>query len=143
MPKLYSIALLLAVSLVACGDSTGSSFPTGCKTSNVQITVSPGLTPRFEWTPDCAVWDLSVYRTDGVYPNGTPRRNKVWETFTLFRNELSPPLIYGVHPPGAEAPYGQGPALPLEAGGSYEVVLSVTSNDLTPSRVAGRESFSP
>ena len=130
--RLVGIALIFAP---ACSESAGPNYPTGCMTSTVTVTVSPGLTPEFSWTPDCGVWALQVIAV-------TPANQTMWATTRpLSKNELTPPVTYGIHPAGALEEGGLA-AVPLQAGVTYEVILQVMSDALTH-RTAGQKSFTP
>jgi hypothetical protein len=67
----------------------------------------------------------------------------MWETSVFGRNELKPPVVYGIHPKGAEAAHPYEPAVPLESGVTYTVKLHVTARDFSPFLLAGEASFTP
>ncbi|UCE04092.1 MAG: hypothetical protein JSW67_07960 [Candidatus Latescibacterota bacterium] len=77
----------------------------------VQLTVSPGTSPTFSWTPDCAIGRLIVME-------GAEER---FGTETLGENNYRSPIQYGVHPPTAAEP--DDPWQPLFEGHTYEVTL--------------------
>jgi hypothetical protein len=117
-----------------CGETTEAQYETGCKTSAVILTVSSGVVPQFNWTPNCAVWNLQVRAVAAT-------NDLMWSTITVGKNEIRPPVTYGIQPAGAEDPY-HGVASPLQPGVSYEVTVYVTSNTFK-TRTAGQHSFTP
>jgi hypothetical protein len=112
------------------------SQPTECL-SNVTVSVSTGLTPRFTWTPACGVEVLSVV-TEASRPQG----NVVWD---IEENDqgMASGVVYGVIPPGT-TDVGH-PAEPLTAGQSYTVQLYMIepAGSQTQLHNIGNRSFTP
>lgn len=130
------------VLMFACTDSTGP-YTSGCRETTVEIAISAGLTPTFEWTPDCRVYSLLVTRPyeDPEYP--AEYGESMWQTFTFNRNEISAPVVYGVHSHDGEILDSKEPAIPLESGVTYAVTLFVVGTGFSPQLVAGQKSFTP
>jgi hypothetical protein len=140
MRACLALAILLCF---ACSDTTGS-YTTGCRTSTVAMSVSSGLTPRFEWTPNCGVEILSVHRhgPDPAVP--AVEGEEMWHTRIFLRNDVHGPVTYGEHVPDASGSWDTPPvAIPLVAGETYTVALWVIGNDLSPRLIAGQQAFTP
>ena len=103
----------LGLLLVGCGDGF---TPPDCG-EQVELTVSAGPAPEFNWTPACRAAGLQVSTVerfpDVTWLVGTPN----------FANRLEAPLRYGVVPVGATQ---QGSLSALEAGRTYQAVLLIT-----------------
>jgi hypothetical protein len=112
-------------------------FTDGCGSATVTINVSAGVVPQFDWTPGCALWSLQVSSSTGS------RDVTIWQTLTLVKNELRPPVTYGVHQAGAEDPLHY-VAPELTPGSTYQVTLFVlpTQSSVDP-RIAGSRMFTP
>jgi hypothetical protein len=124
-------ALLCLVSLVATACSDQSSAP--C--SAVAVSVSEGIQPSFSWEPACPVQSLVVRR-----PGPGP---VIWATIASGQsNSIAPSVTYGVFPPGAALTANI--LLPLEAGRTYEVVLSrLDESAVGPPQQIGSATFVP
>ena len=114
MIRRISLAFLV-FGLVACGDDGAGSDPIAC---TVDVTVSAGLQPMFNWEPACAVALLLVVARSGdVWAISTD--NATWDD-PAQANLIAPPITYGVAP--ASAPEVQAPD-PLASGATYELIL--------------------
>jgi hypothetical protein len=81
----------------------------------VEITVTPGPQPSFDWMPRCLAATLIVEARDGSGAH-------MWTLQTVDQeNRLSPPIRYGDTPAGTEQ---IGDRLPLLAGSLYVVGLA-------------------
>ena len=124
--------------LVGCGDNpTEPTVPALCEEgATVAITVGPGVTPRFEWSPACRVTFLEVQTTE--------TNPSAW---TVFAGPFGPPGAIGIVPP---VTYGTVPpgaidfadAESLETGTTYVLVLSVI-DILAGEYEVGRREFTP
>jgi hypothetical protein len=112
-----SFALLLCT---ACskGDSPAEPEILAACTRIDIVTVSPGTTPEFDWSPRCRVGSILVEPV----PRGIGDR---W-SIRADTNAIAPPLRYGVAPVGVviHGPY------PLETGIQYRLVIA-TRGDVT------------
>lgn len=109
MRKHWMVALSCA--LTACSSdptSPDASLPE-C-TGPVEVSVSSGTSPTFDWTPRCSLFLVLVEQ-------GASDR---WAVMSLGTNAITPPVHYGVQPPFASQ---SDPTIPLEAGQTYDVVL--------------------
>lgn len=94
----------------ACADQATSVST--CST--VSISVTSGTNPTFNWSADCQIEELLVYLPG---PGAV-----VWATFSSnLTNSISPPVTYGVFPPGAALTANL--QQPLVAGTRYQVTL--------------------
>jgi hypothetical protein len=74
---------------LACSEPVGFGECSG----DVELQVTEGSTPVFNWTPPCAVAGLAVFDGGG---------NVHWSFHTgIGRNGLEPAVRYGQLPPGA------------------------------------------
>ena len=109
-----------SIFLFVLGSCTDSTAPAQCKddTSNVNLTVSSGLTPRFDWSPNCKIAAITIYDGNEFawYANGFADDGHV----DLDANRLSSPVTYGVVPSGAT---DSQPPVALAAGHTYTVEL--------------------
>ena len=115
MPKKNAVALLVGiVALVACGKGGDAVEPVPVPCSgSVTVSIRPGATPMFSWTPVCLIDHLIVEATT----SGIGDR---W----AFSGSVAPPVTYGVLPSGAtliRAPE------PLIQGTEYRLVVERTS----------------
>jgi hypothetical protein len=109
-------ALWVIVWFTACQEnSTGTEIPPLC-TAITSVSISPGLTPTFSWSPNCGANFLAV-----VIPAELPGElaQSVWGIQSLSGEVLSP-ITYGQAPPRTTVAAGP---VPLEIGGSYEVII--------------------
>ena len=102
----------------------------------VTLTVSPGTTPTFSWTPDCLTGRLIVEDSLG---------GEYWGTETLGTNIYRSPIVYGVHPPGSVE---QQIPEPLTPGAEFRVSIyywaTADPNSLDAGgRLIGRTVFVP
>jgi hypothetical protein len=108
--------VLTGLSCVGLLLSTGCSNPLGDGSCHdVTITVSAGTTPRFDWSPRCSITELVVH-------SATPPW--AWDIKTQGFNGITPPIRYGVDPPGVEDISPKGHADTLTAGYPASVVIS-------------------
>lgn len=133
-PPMRGFLALVAFLVVGCGDIIGSS--SSCEGKSVVVTVSPGTTPQFGWTPGCAMSTLTVNAHSGDGGQGPV----MWST--ALDSELRPPVTYGVHPSGVEE-YEQAVAVPLESGSTYRLVLIARRGWFTSGAVTGFKFFAP
>jgi hypothetical protein len=112
-----STAVMIAGS--GCGgDSTRPDPRPECGLfEDVTISVGPGTTPEFSWTPECGVAALSVDEIE-VAPGA---RRRFWEV-SGSQSALHPPVRYGTPPNGSSDMIVVPPA-PLEVGHTYRVTL--------------------
>jgi len=119
----------LATVVLTCLSCVGLLLSTGCRNPlgdgschDLTITVSAGTTPRFDWSPGCSITELKVW---------TP--SLAWDIVArdFDFNQITPPIRYGVDPPGVRDGSPNGHAAPLTAGNPAEVVItrSFTLND--------------
>lgn len=110
--------------------------PPDCSGTPLTVIVGPGLAPTFSWTPDCQVGMLLVEdsSTADMWAIGTPL-----DTSTVDRNTIQSVVTYGTVPPGA---IEQRPLVPLAAGASYTVYLSVNNPNGSVS-LYGVQAFTP
>lgn len=77
-----------------------------------EVTVGLGLSPVISWSPACAASVLTV-REDGILTH--------WSIGVADgRGALTPPVTYGLVPPGA---HENTPVTPLVMGRQYEVKI--------------------
>ncbi len=116
-------AALVAVALLvtACDDEpSGPGGPAvDCSDEptevDVQVTTS-GDDVVFDWSPRCRVAYFGVEAEDG---------DRWWLGDDETGNRIAPPVRYGVEPAG----FDDEPALPLEDGVEYTVVLWIVGDD--------------
>jgi hypothetical protein len=107
-----SSGIVWSFALTACSsDSTGPDPSIPECSGPVTIEVSAGTMPTFDWTPECRLFLVLVEL------GATDR----WIILSEGANAIAPPVRYGVVPDGAVQ---QEPALPLEAGQTYDVTLA-------------------
>jgi hypothetical protein len=84
--------------------------------TTVAVSVSAGLTPRFDWTPQHGITHLAVtsIRSDGQAVM------VVWSFSASPLATVGPTVHFGLLPQGATL---EGPTLPLVRGTSYRVTL--------------------
>lgn len=84
--------------------------------TTVAVSVSTGLTPRFDWTPQLGITHLTVtsLRSDGQAVM------VVWSFSASPLATVGPSVRFGLLPPGATS---EGPTRPLLRGTSYRVTL--------------------
>ena len=114
------VAALLPL-FVACGDATGPKDdvePCTDETGSVEVTVTAGMTPTFDWNPQCAVAMLLI-EEDAHDMWGVTTDDTLWDD-PETANLITPPVTYGTAPSGTET--FQEPT-PLATGHTYEVVL--------------------
>jgi hypothetical protein len=136
---LTPILLGSALLLTGCGTDP-NTFHVGCDQIEA-VQISGGLTPAFDWTPDCRVASIGVYEgipavpgddptppLPGEAPSGATRGELMWQVNAPASagNLLSPTVHYGSAPGGAVE---QAPATPLTTGQLYLFVLSVERSD--------------
>jgi hypothetical protein len=98
--------------LVAAGAGCSNPAEVSECHGNVEVTVTPGPAPVFNWAPDCGLSFLTVLDR-GDQSQG------YWDVSAASpENTLVPPITFGVTPKGAS---GQPPNQPLRAGGAYLV----------------------
>jgi len=98
-------------------------------TGPVALTVSPGTTPTFSWTPRCRLSFLTVRTADDA--------SGLWSISPLIEaNTIGPDVRYGIVPNAATDQF-EGP-VPLVPGTAYRVVVG-TGGGL----VAGEATFTP
>lgn len=116
--RLRLLVLLGIVAASGCGDSEDPVPPCGALGSETapELSVGPGLTPTFTWSPNCVVRRLYVVRGDLSF--GEP----VWEVeLTSGASGFTSGVVYGSAPRGAIVRSGP---VPLEAGAGYVVSVS-------------------
>ncbi len=122
-------ALALFLVTTSCGDDLGSGV-VGCS-GEVSLTVPLGVVPTFTWSPECAIFALTVTPVIG--------QQELWTIISSNNsNSIDPPVTYGVEPDGAVE---TGPAALLEEEVEYRVTLIVLSGGFE--EVAGTEVFTP
>ncbi len=124
----YSLAVVVLLAASACGGSgpTGvSQPPCTAETGTVTPTVSAGRVPVFDWEPACAVALLLIEEDASDYW-GISSDEESW-TSPEQANRITPPVTYGVVPPGVsqipDDPFDVPYPIPLEVGVTYELVL--------------------
>jgi hypothetical protein len=117
MTATRTLFLLLGAGLLAACDSdpvgtvdNGPVIDCGPEVTSVNVTVSAGLTPTIDWSPRCRVTLLLI--EEGAHDVWSPRGRE-------DHNDVAPPITYGITPSGLTG----GPAEPLVAGHTYEVIL--------------------
>lgn len=122
MQKLTSYCTIIcAVMLLCSGCAVLGLYD---KAQEPVITVGTGLQPEIAWTP-AEAYELNVYAGaedgDGF--------GSIWNAKMGggYENTLRSPVIYGVPPAGSEVR----PAVPLEAGQTYTVVVHRTDPNRT------------
>jgi hypothetical protein len=106
-------------SLLSCSDGTdpkGANCP--AETGSVQVTVTSGANPVFDWQPRCAVALLLIEEeaSDQWVISG----EDLSSTTTESANRILPPITYGQVPSGI---FEESPPETLVAGRTYEVIL--------------------
>ncbi len=100
------VPLVLAATLSSCNDSQGVE---GCL-GDVDVSVIRSDPPAFSWSPACGVSDLQV--SDGA-------NRIIWGIQGgVGKNEIEPPVTFGVVPEGASESFEPGE---LDRGFSYIV----------------------
>lgn len=111
---LSAVALSLALTATSCSDDeemTGTELPE-CD-SSVTISVTPGTSPIFTWTPECTVFSLGVELTN--------TDEDQWVIVSdAGDNTIEPGVEYGQVPPGASQ---AAEARILMSGEAYTVVV--------------------
>ncbi len=126
MMRKTTVALGFAyVVLLACDDSTTPEGLPEC-TGQVTVTVSSGTVPTFSWTPACRLGFVIVEGDGG----------DMWLVESPESNEISPPVTYGVVPPGTTEIHA---AEPLVAGTTYQVYVRL----LPSGGLLGHQEFTP
>jgi hypothetical protein len=103
------VVIGLLVTCAGCKDSEGPTDNVVPCTETVAITVSPGTTPTFSWTPLCLIDELLI----------EPTASGIGDRWS-FEGSAKPPIQYGELPPGAQL--GRSPE-PLVQGNQYRIVL--------------------
>jgi hypothetical protein len=116
-PVSQAVALGALAFLGCQDDPTGSERPPLC-TAIASVGVSSGLTPTFSWTPDCGANFLVVL------VSGEPG---IQWGIQSFAGDVLSPVTYGQAP--LRTTVTDGP-IPLEVGGSYEVLIGNVSGPL-------------
>jgi hypothetical protein len=120
-------ALALFLVTTSCGDDLGSGVA-GCS-DQVELSVGLGVVPTFTWSPECAIFALTVTPEMG--------QQNLWTIFSSNNsNSIDAPITYGVVPDGAVE---NGPATLLEAGVIHRVTVSALSGGVQ--EVAGTQVF--
>jgi hypothetical protein len=121
--RTLAVFLVGLLAVIACKDPLAAS---DCP-DQVQISVSPGTTPEFDWTPRCHLVGLlitSTYTGGTVWSLGGPQHGVCGDEGgdCYWRNTLYPPIRYGVVPRDAQQtfPPDQKPEA-LRVGWPYEV----------------------
>lgn len=124
-----------AMMLLLCGcseDNPISPTPEDC-TGPVQVSVSSGATPTFAWTPLCSLFFVLVEPES----SGADQ----WGVISDSTNAISPPVVYGVVPPGARE---LTPPEALVSGITYEVlVFRWTGPGEEDGELVGQQKFTP
>lgn len=110
-----------SVCLLACGNATGpeeQAMPCTDDTGSVEVTVGPGLTPSFSWSPACAV-AMVLVEEDGSDMWSAITDETLWDN-PATANLVASPVTYGTAITGTTT--SQEP-LPLQTGHTYELVL--------------------
>ena len=123
------------VMLFLCGcskDDPISPVSETC-TGPVQVSVASGTMPAFTWTPACSLF-LVLVEPDS---SGADQ----WSVISDSTNAISPPVTYGVIPPGARE---LDPPTPLVSGVTYEVfVFRWTGPGKQDGVLVGQRKFTP
>jgi hypothetical protein len=82
------------------------------------VSVSAGITPRIDWSPQCGITHLVVV---SVGSDGQPEF-LVWSFSASELAPVGPSVRYGVLPDGAIL---EGPTRPLVSGATYRVTLEM------------------
>src|SRR4051812_13727238 len=96
--------------------------------AGLQLTVSSGTTPTFDWNDGCRVWSLRVERVE---------TSAVAWSMGKDDESLDGPVVYGRLPPGAGE---MGAAQALQPGVAYRAVLVQRSEG---GRVLAETRFTP
>lgn len=110
----------LALGVAACADTVGPEDAAECMddTGIVTVSVGPGLTPTFDWSPRCPVALVLIEEeASDMWAAGTDEAQ--WYD-PVAANAIGPPVTYGVAPSGAT--YVQDPR-PLVSEHTYDVIL--------------------
>ncbi len=101
------IVLCFVPALTSSSDSPAPGTLPDCGLG-VNLTVSSGTTPTFDWNPECRVGFLSVQETGDT---------DLWSIFAVnMTNAIAPGVTYGLVPEGAVQ---DGPLEPLSPGTTY------------------------
>jgi hypothetical protein len=113
------VASLLGFILLVTGP--GCSDPTDIAECHgqIQLSVTPGPAPVFNWSPECMIGYLVVEDRG----DGTGRWNV---SSPPGQNIIAPPVTFRVVPDGATE---DGPSFPLEQGGAYRVIAFLMNQD--------------
>lgn len=117
-PPLLGAGLAAAAVLACDGSPTGPRVPPLC-TAIASVTISPGLTPVFAWSPECGANFLDV-----IVPG--PPVEVMWSLQSISGEVLSP-VTYGQEQRHTRVTTGP---RPLEAGGAYELLIGYFSGPL-------------
>jgi hypothetical protein len=118
MPQARAVAVLSLMLLIAGPGCSGPPDISECH-GQIQMSVTPGLTPVFNWAPECMIGYLVVEdRGDGA---------GYWNVSSPpGQNIIAPPVTFRVVPDGATE---DGPSFPLVQGGAYRVVAFLVDQD--------------
>lgn len=106
--------------------------PTSTCTWPAEVSVSPGVSPTFSWTPPCNMWRVIV-RADTT-------GEEHWRLISFSRNTISPPVTFGNHVSGASSYTGA----PLTPGQPYVISLyRWTGPGPEDGEVVGQRTFKP
>ena len=112
---LPSVLILLFFVISSCSDddpaSPRSQTPLAACSGPVTVAVGLGRTITFSWSPACSLFLLLVENNSG---------GDQWSIITDSTNAITPPVTYGVVPPGATADF---PPATLVSGTSYVVIV--------------------
>lgn len=123
-----ALGLTSLAMLASCDDDPTGGAADTCR-GNVTVSVSPGTTPTFTWSPACRAASLLVE---------TQAEGDVWRIESSGSDGIASGVTYGTVPPGAVE---DAPATPLVEGSRYDVILFRGSG--AGVAIAGVASFIP
>jgi hypothetical protein len=127
-----SSAVAVGLMMVACGESGPND--NRCDVA-LAFTVTPGLTPVFNWSPACTVAQVRVVKeAEGADPEA-----EVWAAVSNG-NTITGPVTYGAAPAGTTETKVEET---LVIGDAYRLVLAVRNPDTGVLLVGGLYSFTP
>ncbi len=108
-------AVLALAAVVACSDQ-GPQVGTACD-GHVQLQVGRGTRPTITWQPACGVSNVIV-----ASASDPANAEALWGA-TSFASSMTPPVVYGTKPAGAQESFLFAGADSLTIGAQYMVLV--------------------
>jgi hypothetical protein len=127
------MTFILLLVMFGCKKDDPVSSTSNVFSGTVDISVSTGTTPTFNWSPSVSLFLLLVE----LDSSGADQ----WSVISDSTNAISPPVTYGVVPPGARQPHSPNA---LTLGVAYKVILfQWTGPGRQDGKQVGRRTFTP